>query len=131
MAGQLTCKYKRYCRFYKGTKKDLDFLRRSPIMLYIPERNNLLQQIYNDSLFLARLGIMDYSLLVGVVKNEFNIGDARRNGPPSRLYESRSSNEMYVMGIIDILTEFTGKKRVESMAKRLVYGDGVSALPPD
>ena len=37
----------------------------------------------------------------------------------------------YVIGIIDPLTQFTGKKKAEYIAKRVTKGDGSSCVPAD
>ena len=37
----------------------------------------------------------------------------------------------YIVGIIDILTEYNGKKRLEYIYKRMKYGKTMSCIPPD
>ncbi len=46
-------------------------------------------------------------------------------------YDSRTTNERYVFGVIDILTAYTLKKQITSILERLVHGNGVSSVPPD
>lgn len=47
------------------------------------------------------------------------------------MYENLNNNEEYIFGIIDILTEYTSRKVAEYYFKSLIYGKGVSAVPPD
>jgi len=47
------------------------------------------------------------------------------------MYENINNNEEYIFGIIDILTEYTSLKAAEYYFKSLLYGKGVSAVPPD
>lgn len=48
-----------------------------------------------------------------------------------RVYNSVRMDEKYILGVIDILTEFNTKKKMEYCFKKLMYGDGISAVPPD
>jgi 1-phosphatidylinositol-4-phosphate 5-kinase len=43
---------------------------------------------------------------------------------------SLDDSHLYYFGIIDILTNFSAKKKLEYVAKRVVYGPTVSAIPP-
>lgn len=47
------------------------------------------------------------------------------------MYESMNRNEEYIFGIIDILTEYNSRKAAEYYFKSILYGKGVSAVPPD
>ena len=45
------------------------------------------------------------------------------------MYEG--NKESYIFGIIDILTGYDTKKAMEFYFKRVFYGPGISAVPPD
>jgi 1-phosphatidylinositol-4-phosphate 5-kinase len=44
--------------------------------------------------------------------------------------ESSSRDAIYYIGIIDILTNFSTKKKLEFLVKRVAYGPTISAIPP-
>jgi hypothetical protein len=67
----------------------------SPLFTSEYSRKVLTTSIYNDTLFLSKLNIMDYSLLVGIDEN---------------------SNEL-VFGIIDFIRTYTWDKKLESWVK--------------
>ena len=58
-----------------ATKKDNDFKKREPIYLAEEERRKILGIIKRDSEFFAKHQIIDYSLLVGVIKKSDNQSD--------------------------------------------------------
>jgi hypothetical protein len=43
---------------------------------------------------------------------------------------SSDRNELYFIGIIDVLTVYNTKKRVEHCVKSVLYGDEISCIPP-
>lgn len=45
--------------------------------------------------------------------------------------ENYGCDRIYFMGIIDILTEYNTKKKLEHFFKSLKYGDKISCIPPD
>lgn len=47
------------------------------------------------------------------------------------MYENVVHSEEYIFGIIDILTEYNTRKAMEYYFKSLIYGNGVSAIPPN
>jgi 1-phosphatidylinositol-3-phosphate 5-kinase len=69
--------------------------------LYVREhtKKHLETALHNDSLFLSKTHIMDYSLIVGV---------------------DRSSQEI-VVGIVDFLRPYTWDKKLESWVKETTY----------
>lgn len=116
---------------------------RRPIELPLDIRTQLLTTLYYDSQFLYSLNALDYSLLVGVVHREgaskmstqttstmINT-DNPSTARPQKHYDSRTTNERYVFGVIDILTAYRFKKRLTSILERIVHGCGVSAIPPE
>lgn len=51
------------------------------------------------------------------------------NGPG--VFYSLNANQVYVMGIIDILIRYENKKRMENMLKSTIYdAEGISVIPP-
>ncbi|KAJ1507751.1 1-phosphatidylinositol-3-phosphate 5-kinase [Coelomomyces lativittatus] len=67
----------------------------SPILLSVQGHKSLLTAIYNDTLFLSKLNIMDYSLLMGLDE----------------------ANHEVVVGIIDFIRTYTWDKKLESWVK--------------
>lgn len=135
--------------------KDLDMKRK--LHLPVDVADSLNAQLVSDCDFLNSMGIMDYSLLVGVHKCRLQQHDAawpqdiassviREDGsdaePPTSLPTSGSNlaplgndgdMEVYFVGIIDILQEWDWEKQMEKVGKMLIgkSGSGISAVPPD
>jgi 1-phosphatidylinositol-3-phosphate 5-kinase len=80
----------------------IEVLYSSPLWVDEHSKTNLKAAIWNDTLFLSSLQVMDYSLIVGI--------DA-------------TTNQLYV-GIVDYLRTYTWDKKLESWIKR-----GGKALP--
>jgi 1-phosphatidylinositol-3-phosphate 5-kinase len=76
-------------------KNLLEFIYESPLLIREHSKKILKASIYNDTLFLSKLNVMDYSLLVGL---------------------DEASNEL-VIGIVDLLRTFTWDKKLESWVK--------------
>jgi hypothetical protein len=72
-----------------STKKDNDFKKRSPIFLEEKQRNNLLNIIKKDAEFFEKHQIIDYSLLIGVIRR----GERESENSEFRNLESRVINE--------------------------------------
>lgn len=142
--------------------KDLDMKRKLHLPPAVAE--SLHAQLVSDSEFLNSMGIMDYSLLVGVHKCRLQdpwhqhqyVGDIASsairedsdddwksssglNLAPLGQVAPGSSNaaappeEVYFVGIIDILQEWDWEKQMEKVGKMLIgkSGSGISAIPPD
>ncbi|KAJ2470437.1 Mitochondrial distribution and morphology protein 12 [Coemansia sp. RSA 2322] len=78
-------------------------IRKSPICIRQQTKRHLHDAIWNDTLFLSKMNVMDYSLLVGV---------------------DESSNEL-VIGIVDFIRTFTWDKKLESWVKETgILGSG-------
>ncbi|RLN50884.1 hypothetical protein BBJ29_001560 [Phytophthora kernoviae] len=132
--------------------KDLDLVR----SLRLPQRiaEHLNAQVVSDCEFLRDLGIMDYSLLIGAHKCHLR---APRSGgiadtastptafddafdPQSNLEEPSSGtnltplgdDEVYFVGIIDILQQWDWEKQLEKAGKVLLgkSARGISAVAP-
>eukprot|EP00026_Physarum_polycephalum_P003879 Phypoly_transcript_03895.p1 GENE.Phypoly_transcript_03895~~Phypoly_transcript_03895.p1 ORF type:complete len:624 (+),score=54.89 Phypoly_transcript_03895:95-1966(+) len=110
-------------RTRKGRKSriglDLDFDRKIKLSNQI--KLAYLDQIARDAKFLASLGIMDYSLLLGI--HVFSDDDQHKyhteHGWRFGVMASDES-ELYFMGIIDILQFFNIRKKVEFFTKTRV-----------
>jgi 1-phosphatidylinositol-4-phosphate 5-kinase len=120
---------------------DLDFKRK----IKLPEhlKPAYCDQIAKDAKFLSGLGIMDYSLLLGIHsfsadtehKYHTEIGETDNTSQNRWRYGVMSSDEteMYFVGIIDILQFFNWSKKIEYFLKtRIMLRDsrGVSCVPP-
>lgn len=162
-----------------ATLKDLNWLQKKRKLRLGPEKATLLMnQLKSDCLFLAKMRIMDYSLLVGIHYmsrgNKDNIrqrsmkmlepttpvmgGTAafkqtsiraapstdpipqeRRmcifysedGGFRSSENDGRSGDELYFLGVIDILTPYTVKKRIEHVFRSIKDdAKSISAVNP-
>lgn len=164
------------------TFKDLDFRRK--LLVSADKAKVFREQIVNDAEFLASMKIMDYSLLIGVHKEEpqgrrrqrprsLSIRSAvdrkkdrtraasmrleplnldldnldldhipqektvsvfqRDEGGWGSLYSiEEGSREIYYLGIIDILTPYNGKKKLEHAYKSIKYDkNSISAVSPE
>jgi len=126
-------------------KKDLNMIMNKEKIMLPPElADSFVDIIEKDSKFFEENGILDYSLLMGIhylTQEEQNNRDAGYTGPRKSLYEAKSLNakegvlssdgtKLYFFGIIDILTHFNTKKKMEYVVKRIAYGKDISAVPP-
>mmetsp|Transcript_15359 Transcript_15359/g.23119 ORF Transcript_15359/g.23119 Transcript_15359/m.23119 type:complete len:971 (+) Transcript_15359:26-2938(+) len=129
--------------------KDNDL--RTKISLRQEDARAVLEIIKKDSNLLADMGVLDYSLIVGVKKRNFEIGqeEQRPVRPKSRgkgkngvennkryasfNAKSVSGPAIYYMGIVDYLQDWSNKKKIERAAKiYLTRHDpaGVSVMEP-
>ena len=139
---------------FRQAMKDLDFLRWQNKIDVTPTQQKMLMDILKiDCEFFESLGIIDYSLLLGIHfkdRGEQAVGDHRLEDslcfddedeelPDGELeeestclqFESPNQQEVYLIGIIDILTCFGSiKKKLEYAVKRVCVGDHISCIPP-
>lgn len=103
-----------------ATKKDNDFKKREPLHLSEENRKSLLKIIKKDAEFFKEHEIIDYSLLIGVIRKSDNLSEVSEaryesvilreedmNLRESKLYVGTGEGEAfesYIFGIIDILT---------------------------
>ena len=139
--------------------KDLDFESNKEKINIDKKRNIILEQIKKDSDFLAKIGANDYSLLLGIhnLNNEekdINIIDSTSIDKISEMtsysggkrlqqlkeivdYDdggilSENGNQIYYLGIIDILTDYGFAKQMEHFVKMMRYcSNKMSCIPPD
>ena len=150
--------------------KDLDLEKRKEKM-YVGEKSEiLLNQIRQDADFLCKIGVNDYSLLLGIhyinrekkINSQLNseirkektadnedsfikessLSDKSCDSRNEKLkalcdFEdggiiSETGNEVYFVGIIDILTKFNFRKKCEHFIKLVRYcSNTMSCTPPD
>jgi 1-phosphatidylinositol-5-phosphate 4-kinase len=140
------------------TFKDNDFISDNAA-LYVPDehRTQLMDMLKADTQFLASLGLMDYSLLVGIhctdqrvpVSSNVRVSwadEVMSNSLPLPQLLDKSmgvfavassdrspSHEIYFLALIDILTHFGIKKLTAQAAKTIKHGIGaeISTIKPD
>ena len=147
--------------------KDLDLEKRKE-RVYVGEKSEiLLNQIKQDADFLCKIGVNDYSLLLGIhyinrekkmtavptydahtkenedsLIKESSLSDKSCDSRQEKLkalvdFEdggiiSETGNEVYYIGIIDILTKFNMKKKCEHFIKMVRYcSNNMSCTPPE
>ena len=130
-----------------AAKKDINFISDGVKIKVDPSiKTKLMNTIRNDTAFLARNNIIDYSLLVGVISKsksgirryttyrpldaedyfEPKFDNQRNNG----YIEGNDNGLHYYIGIIDTLTPFNAAKKSEFLVRRVFQGEGVSCVPP-
>lgn len=104
----------------------------------------LLEQLKCDCHFFEQNQIIDYSLLIGIhyrnheKKNEIKISSALSlseintgfNATEEIGILSSDGSEEYFFGVIDILTSFNTKKKLEFLFKTVAIDKSISAIPP-
>ncbi|CAO3586991.1 unnamed protein product [Absidia cylindrospora] len=81
----------------------VEYLFQSPLFLHSHSKQMLRESLHNDTLFLSRLDVMDYSLLVGIDEEKQEL----------------------VVGIVDFIRTFTWDKKLESWVKDSgIFGGG-------
>ena len=113
---------------FSVARKDLDFNRAGlKIKLNLKDKERILKQISCDCQFFEKLGIIDYSLLVGIHHLKGNRIDVKGE---RHAYLSRDRQCIYFIGIIDALTQYNAKKKLENAFKLPIYGGDISCIPP-
>ena len=95
-------------------------------------KEDILDVLSKDSMFLRRHNIMDYSLLLAIEENTGPYASMTTNF--SNKYETRNKLGNYHIGIIDWLQQFTFQKKSEMCWKSSVQGKNkllLSSVPPD
>lgn len=93
-----------------------------PLLLSEVAKHRLTRALHNDTLFLASINVMDYSLLVGMVKTP--CGDGERTGTGgacrggSSTVDGADQDWTLVVGLIDYCRQYTWKEEAESRIKR-------------
>ena len=108
--------------------KDLDFIESNQkINISNKISRNILDIIENDTSFLSRNNIINYSFYLGIS----DLNENFENDENDEGYLSSDKNCKYYFGINDILTEYGKGKAAEHIFKKITKGDGISAVPPE
>ena len=119
--------------------KDLNFmeiqsdLKRQLFNADTLKKNDILLTLKQDSLFLQRHGIMDYSLLLVIDEDSSQTLPVNTSILSYSSVMSRNKIGMQHVGIIDYLQIFNFNKKAESCWKTRILGnksDGLSCAPP-
>lgn len=106
--------------------KDLDFTSIGQKIQLSPDlKAEFLAQLLEDVNFLQSQSLIDYSLLLGISQNPI------QESLYSKIYSSESGEITYTFGIIDTLSAYTMKKKIENFFKYALLGPGVTCVPPD
>ena len=91
-----------------------------PLLLSEASKQQLTRALWNDTLFLASINVMDYSLLVGMVQTSSGQGANTTNAAANAITVSDGRGEEWtlVFGVIDYCRQFTWKEEAESRIKR-------------
>ena len=90
-----------------------------PLLLSEAAKQRLTRALWNDTLFLASINVMDYSLLVGMVQTSSGQGgQAAGAGASITVSDGRGEEWTLVVGLIDYCRQFAWKEEVESRIKR-------------
>ena len=97
-----------------------------------PDMPPLLDVIRNDSEFLKRSNLIDYSLLLGELKIELSSlrEMCKKNPELGRGIYIDGTKRAWLIGIIDPLNSYTTVKKAENLFKSTGYGNSLSAVPP-
>lgn len=85
----------------------MEIIRESPLYIREHSKRLLRTSVWNDTLFLSKLNVMDYSLLVGVDEEKGEL----------------------VVGIVDYIRTFTWDKKLESWVKETGFLGGGGQVP--
>ena len=91
-----------------------------PLLLSEAAKQRLTRALWNDTLFLASINVMDYSLLVGMVQTSSGQGAHASHAAANAITVSDGRGEEWtlVFGVIDYCRQFTWKEEAESRIKR-------------
>ncbi len=106
------------------TMKDMDF-KLLDFKLYLDPAvaTALYNIIAKDVEYLNSVGVMDYSILVGIYENYYEAS--------SRYTIFSKVNQVCNIGIIDFMQDYDIRKKAESEIKRMVSGMEISSIEPD
>ena len=134
---------------YKISLKDMDFIDWKEIIDIENDTDwdNLAETIKWDSEFLASCNILDYSLLLGIIDVEAwkqkyyenqqkdAVIDLININPwtvdQKGVYFNKGRTKIFIIGVIDTLTEYTAKKKFEYYSKWCWNGIEMSCIPPN
>ena len=110
-------------------QKDLDFNRKVGKLTLPPDdRARVLAQVREDVRFFEKVGVIDYSLLLGIHYRRRD--EEAETSLDGGLVCGPDQDQVLYLGIIDIFTRFSRRKQSEYHFKRLFFGPGISCVPP-
>ena len=122
---------------HNKTLKDLDYkeLKKSkPITMNLPEAIAYdLEQLISEGIkILEKNNLMDYSFFLSIIKiNEENKKTVLKILEGKNYYESSDGKFIYIVGVIDYLTEYDGWKSGEAFILKFIHKkNSVSAIHP-
>ena len=119
-------------------RKDNNFTKENrKIRIGRSRKKFLMEQIEKDAEILRRADIIDYSLLLGISNVDYRekpkkniLGQFAETDGGGLI--SEDGQELYFLGIIDILTHYGAKKKLEHLFKKTIHKKAsVSCAPPD
>lgn len=119
-----------------GTLKDLDLLRQGRPLVFADGEEahvNIIDAVDADTAWCCQHGLLDYSMMIGLGirgDEEEPLGRHIVHGEALVVVRPGDPNLMY-LGIIDILTRFTWRKRVEAIVSVLLCLGDVSCKRPE
>ena len=120
------------------TLKDVDFtLLEQGLKLTTKKTTDFIACVKRDAAFLEKMGLIDYSLLVGVHvvseedKAQYLVEHVRIDDQIS-IVASRDGSEIYFLGVLDFLTPYSSRKVLEQVFKTVQTFDpiGISVQRP-
>lgn len=117
-------------------KKDNDFPQfQKHLWVTNQNKDEVMEQIRVDVAFLQEHQLLDYSLLVGICDHHSNAVEdidsseqQQWNTATTRRIVSSDGKQVYYIGIIDLLTEFNDRKKLEFVGKSIVHSMNASKL---
>ena len=107
-------------------------------LLNADDRKSLISQLQSDFEFLKCEGLMDYSILIGVLRlkdiptETASDMNQMHDDQEYNVFLSRNAEEMYFIGIIDTLTVYGWKKRISNFFKSFIWDQQtLSTIAPD
>ena len=104
--------------------KDINFIKRNNNFILLPnDHNEFITTIINDTKFLKDMTIMDYSLIVAIIKYDLyeNIPKEFLEKKNIKIFVSKDNIKIYIFGIVDILQKWTVWKRCCGIWKKFYY----------
>lgn len=98
----------------------------------VEDREKIIGILEADSKFLKSLDLMDYSLLIGISSDEnkdFRVFNSR--GREKGIFKIANNNLRNSFGIVDILTIYDWKKKVEYIFNKMCCFGNVSCVDPE
>ena len=87
-----------------------------PLLLSEAAKQRLTRALWNDTLFLASINVMDYSLLVGMVQtNKGAMTSGEGGGQQITVSDGRGEQWTLMVGLIDYCRQFTWKEEVRAL----------------